>query len=84
MHTVAFYADAQRGPFGISLPSAEIDEATLQKISATAGASSARATPQNWLASMPNWIGSELVDEDAEPIRPRQELFHYPPPRFCC
>lgn len=79
VYTVAFGADAQRGPFGISLPSAEIDEATLQKISADTGGRFFRARNTAELAGIYAELDRlEPVDEAAEPIRPRQELFHYP------
>ena len=79
VYTVAFGADAQRGPFGISLPSAEIDEATLQKIAADTGGRFFRARNTAELAGIYSELDRlEPVEEEADPIRPRQELFHYP------
>ncbi len=76
VHTVAFGSDAQRGPFGLMLPSAEIDEPTLEKIAETTGGRFFRARNTADLAGIYAELDRlEPLEQEGERIRPREELF---------
>ena len=79
IYTIAFGSDGQRGPFGMTLPSAEIDEATLEKIAADTGGRFFRARNTAELAGIYSELDRlEPVAQAGEQVRPRQELFVYP------
>ncbi len=79
VYTVAFGSDGQRGPFGMTLPSAEIDEATLGKIADATGGRFFRARNTAELAGIYAELDRlEPIEQAGERIRPRQELFVYP------
>lgn len=79
VYTVAFGSDGQRGPFGMTLPTAEIDEATLQKIADATGGRFFRARNTSELAGIYAELDRlEPIEQAGEQIRPRQELFVYP------
>lgn len=79
VYTVAFGSDAQRGPFGMMLPSAEIDEATLQKIADATGGRFFRARNTSELAGIYAELDRlEPIEQAGERIRPREALFVYP------
>lgn len=79
VYTVAFGSDGQRGPFGMTLPSAEIDEATLGKIADVTGGRFFRARNTAELAGIYAELDRlEPIEQAGERIRPRQELFVYP------
>lgn len=79
VYTVAFGSDGQRGPFGMTLPSAEIDEATLQKIADATGGRFFRARDTSELAGIYAELDRlEPIEQLGERIRPREELFMYP------
>ncbi len=79
VHTIAFGSDAQRGPFGMMMPSAEMDEPTLEKIAELTGGRFFRARSTSDLAGIYAELDRlEPVEQQGEPIRPRAELFMYP------
>lgn len=79
VYTIAFGADSQRGPFGMMLPSAEIDEPTLQKIADLTGGRFFRARNTGDLAGIYAELDRlEPIEQAGERIRPREELFVYP------
>lgn len=79
VHTIAFGADAQRGPFGMMMPAAEMDEATLEQIADKTGGRFFRARNVADLAGIYAELDRlEPLEQDGESIRPHQELFVYP------
>ncbi|MCX7556438.1 VWA domain-containing protein [Xanthomonadaceae bacterium JHOS43] len=79
VYTIAFGSSGQSGPFGMTLPSAEIDEATLQKIAQSTGGRFFRARNTSELAGIYAELDRlEPIAQAAEQIRPREELFIYP------
>lgn len=79
VYTVAFGSDSQRGPFGMMMPSAEIDEAALQEIADATGGRFFRARNTADLAGIYRELDQlEALPQEAQSIRPREELFTYP------
>lgn len=79
VHTIAFGADAQRGPFGMMMPAAEMDEATLEQIADKTGGRFFRARNVADLAGIYAELDRlEPLEQDGESIRPHRELFVYP------
>lgn len=79
VYTVAFGADAQRGPFGMMLPSAEIDEATLRTIADATGGRFFRARDTAELAGIYAELDRlEQIEHSAEQVRLASELYPWP------
>lgn len=79
VYTVAFGADAQRGPFGMMLPSAEIDEEALRQIADATGGRAFRARDTSELAGIYSELDQlEQLEQAGEQLRPRRELYVYP------
>ncbi|HET9049675.1 MAG TPA: VWA domain-containing protein [Chiayiivirga sp.] len=79
VHTIAFGSDTQRGPFGLMMPSAEMDEPTLEHIAERTGGRFFRARNTAELAGIYAELDRlEPVEQEGEAIRPRRELFMYP------
>lgn len=79
VHTIAFGSDAQRGPFGMMLPAAEMDEPTLEKIAETTGGRFFRARNTADLAGIYAELDRlEPLEQEGERLRPRQELYMWP------
>ncbi len=79
VYTVAFGADAQRGPFGMMLPSAEIDEGTLRAIADGTGGRFFRARDTAELAGIYAELDRlEQIEQRAEQVRLARELYPWP------
>lgn len=79
VYTIAFGSDAQRGPFGRMMPSAEMDEPTLEKIAEKTGGRFFRARSTADLSGIYAELERlEPLEQEGEHIRPRDELFMYP------
>lgn len=79
VYTIAFGADAQRGPFGMLLPSAEIDEATLHSIADATGGRFFRARDTAELAGIYAELDRlEQIEHVAEQQRIVRELYPWP------
>lgn len=79
VYTVAFGSDGQHSPFGLMMPTAEIDEATLKKIADETGGRFFRARDTAELAGIYAEMDTlEPVEQQGEQIRPRTDLFFYP------
>lgn len=79
VYTIAFGSDTQRGPFGMMMPSAEMDEPTLEKIAEKTGGRFFRARNTADLAGIYAELERlEPLEQKGESIRPRAELFMYP------
>lgn len=79
VYTVAFGAQAQRSAFGLRLPGAEIDEASLKQIAEETGGRFFRARDTVELAGIYAEMDRlEPIAQQGESIRPRVEWFPYP------
>lgn len=79
VYTIAFGSEAQRGPFGMMLPSAEMDEPTLERIAERTGGRFFRARNTTDLAGIYAELDRlEPLEQEAERIRPRAELYVWP------
>lgn len=79
VYTVAFGSDTQRGPFGMMVSSAEIDETALQEIADATGGRFFRARNTADLAGIYHELDQlEALPQEAQSIRSRDELFVYP------
>lgn len=79
VYTIAFGSDSRRGPFGMTVPSTEMDEPTLEKIAESTGGRFFRARNTADLAGIYAELDRlEPLEQEGEHIRPRQELFMWP------
>ena len=79
VYTVAFGADVQRGPFGMMLPAADMDEGTLRAIAEQTGGRFFRARDTAELAGIYAEMDRlEQTELSSEPVRPRRELYPWP------
>lgn len=79
VYTIAFGSDSQRGPFGMMMPSAEMDEPTLEKIAEKTGGRFFRARNTADLSGIYAELERlEPLEQEGESVRPRDELFMYP------
>lgn len=82
VHTIGMGGDGgSASVFGLQVatPGAEIDEASLRRIAESTGGRYFRARDTRELAGIYAELDRlEPVEQDAEPLRPRHELFHWP------
>ncbi|MBX2881590.1 MAG: VWA domain-containing protein [Granulosicoccus sp.] len=81
IHTIGVGADSQnsQSPFGLRIQRSELDEKTLQQISAATGGRYFRARNANELESIYDIIDQiEVIESDDQLFRPLTELFPWP------